>query len=402
VKLFAAAPALLILVSLCGGPVPPPASNATPPTPTASARASEGTVNSAAGLSPAAPTPTATPPGLAFGVRAMQIVSPAFAWNLTGEHLFRWTPFPNGAAGVGLNLQDVAPPSISAADIKGVHFLDPNNGWLIANGATDVTGATQLVAYRTSDGGKSWESFPLGTAKKLYAQTLSHTAYIDFVALDKGWVVLDVTGTGGFDSYELWHTDDGGKSWTKLSTDVSAPVNFTSAQDGWASGRRATHDGGKSWDSGVDIVPICPPPGCDLVLHGAPIRIDDGRLFDLASTLSVSGLVSLELDQSTDGGQTWTSLAASGSIAARSATVPVTQVLPDGTVIAITTDGTAGLRHDPETATFERFSVTGLDPVIDIDFLKDRGLALVNRFGLNDIEQTEDGGRTWARVAEGL
>jgi photosystem II stability/assembly factor-like uncharacterized protein len=358
------------------------------------------------------PAPTFFPqprPNVGANVRSMQLVSLDFAWILTDSQLTSTQFVPLGEK-IVIQTKDITPPGVAPGDIRGFHFLDSGHGWLVANGASDPSHALQLIAYRTSDGGDTWQSSPLGEPDLINTASTFTPAFIDFLNASTGWVVAK-TGSGtNFSVGSLFRTDDGGVTWTKLSIPTGDPVYFTDANNGWAAGGvpfhsklYVTRDGGASWQDvfppETDIIPPMPEP----VEYGLPVKLPDGSLL-LPTTQTQDQDSSLSLMQSTDNGTTWTALAA-GSVIRNVGFGFLSFVFPDGHVFSIAGNGTIGLGLAAGSTELLQFPLSGIaGGVLDIQFADDQhGWAIVSENGcfksdcwsVTFIEQTDDGGQTW-------
>ena len=135
----------------------------------------------------------------------------------------------------GKHWQDVTPPGLPGRAVSYLYTLDDNTAWLPA--WQNRMNPTWL--YRTVDAGATWQRF------NWPAQV--NDVNITFVDQDHGWV-------GAAPS--LLHTNDGGKTWQKLSA-MGLPagasvLQFCNLQTGWATDYSTgelymTQDGGQSW-----------------------------------------------------------------------------------------------------------------------------------------------------------
>lgn len=141
------------------------------------------------------------------------------------------------------------------AGLEAVTFADSNHGWAV--------GDDGLILH-TGDGGGTWERQPIATTDVLRA--------VSFANSSTGWVTAirpvhwDWTGDADNWTAAVWHTADGGSTWTKqpLPADASLlqGIQFINAQVGWAVGVRYigddpwpehravvyhTTDGGQTW-----------------------------------------------------------------------------------------------------------------------------------------------------------
>ena len=241
-----------------------------------------------------------------------------------------WRAHPGRQKGGGVEA-DITPPGLAPADIMGFHFFDHDHGWVVAYGASDASTNTQVVvALRTTDGGESWQSYPLRSWTSA-TTTQSDPAYIDFLDETHGWVVINPAN-----SYagELYRTDDGGQSWTELTSPAAGRIFFANQNDGWeefspiSSTLFITHDGGATWTDGF---PNGHPP-LDAAIFGLPVKLADGS--DPGSTGRL-----INVSKSTDNGQTWNPVV-SGAISGLGEILP--HIFPDGRIVGIPQDGVRG------------------------------------------------------------
>jgi photosystem II stability/assembly factor-like uncharacterized protein len=147
----------------------------------------------------------------------------------------------------GSNWKDVTPPETEA--LSGTQktalgfFQDTKTAWVTfaIMGGNPVP--NQVVVWRTSDGGESWQS-----SQPLDLTGLSEIYFpsdIQFVAGQNGWLLSHV-GVGMMHDYVvIYHTTDGGASWKRIidpyidggiqSCSKTAMV-FTDATHGWLTG----------------------------------------------------------------------------------------------------------------------------------------------------------------------
>jgi len=135
-----------------------------------------------------------------------------------------------------------------------LHFLDHDHGWAVGD---------KSIAVETHNGGATWTLRKIVTATEKTESVEEAAASQDpilydvqFVDPNTGWVV------GEFG--KIFHTSDGGKTWTEqeqtllgaevvdiLDLPTFFGVNFTDAQNGVAAGLEGkiarTHDGGATW-----------------------------------------------------------------------------------------------------------------------------------------------------------
>jgi photosystem II stability/assembly factor-like uncharacterized protein len=336
----------------------------------------------------------------------MGLVLPDFAWFLNDDALYI-TAFVRAGEKIAVGYSNVTPPGVTVDRIRGVYFLDVEHGWAVVSGPTNNSNATQLLSYRTTDAGATWQSTPMGEPDVLNTWSQGGTASLSFLDTGTGWAV--VRGVPGVqrDEGDLYRTEDSGETWSKLSAPSGDPIFFEDADRGWAGGRGfltnpySTRDGGATWSGG----PL--PSNWPYMLPfdqyvGPPVKADDGRLI-LAQTGTTNDASTLTLAESTDDGETWNTFA-TGSVRPEHGSL-VPYILPSGGVIALSSDGAARLWQAPQSHTIEQSPVSDLGNVYSLDFLDSQnGWALVGQRScttatacedFNLIEQTEDGGQTW-------
>jgi photosystem II stability/assembly factor-like uncharacterized protein len=98
-----------------------------------------------------------------------------------------------------------------AGEFPLVKFLSADVGWAgtVADG--------QIVFFRTTDGGKTWEKSVTVTQKRG-----TQLRDLFFLNKDRGWLIVDYNLKEGFNgngTYVL-ATNDGGKTWTAQTSDV--------------------------------------------------------------------------------------------------------------------------------------------------------------------------------------
>jgi len=125
----------------------------------------------------------------------------------------------------------------------------------------------------STDGGRTWYT---GELALLSAGVESFS----FVSASSGWAVLWEAGADGlWQSYGLWRTVTGGRSWTRL-TDWPSPSRpvFIDEQLGWRlnNGLDASTDGGQTWT----VVPTAAsgsPSSCNFLTRSGLLTFFDAR-----------------------------------------------------------------------------------------------------------------------------
>lgn len=134
--------------------------------------------------------------------------------------------YPNGGtiyrtSDGGLTWEAFETP-FSAGDME---FVDENNGWMMADLGIGA-GSMAIAIFQTTDGGATWtrtytndpsiegagDSLPLGGIKVMMVPLDMKTAWIGGVIYSSG-------------STYLFHTDDGGKTWSQVTMMLPAKLN---------------------------------------------------------------------------------------------------------------------------------------------------------------------------------
>jgi len=263
-----------------------------------------------------------------------------------------------------------------------VHFVDDQQGW--------ICGQDGIVLH-TTDGGKTWNKQDSGSKWYLFA--------LAFIDANDGWVVGDRA--------TYFHTTDGGQTWSrgKLGVIEDIPkdealvaadpilydVKFRDHNTGWIVGEFGkifhTADGGKTWTEQQGSL-----LGSGNVFNALDLPTFFGVNFVDDMNGVVAGLDG-KVARTRDGGQTW-------KFEEFDLTSPIVDPLfrpyqfPDTTAWAVGAAGEVVRQSEPRQA-WQRASL-GMEIVTwlrGIDFYdKDNGW-IVGGFGL--ILHTTDGGKTW-------
>lgn len=307
--------------------------------------------------------------------------------------------------------RDVTPPHLHADAIDDVAFLDSRHGWVAAYDCATVN----VYLYRTSDGGRSWQS--LGA--KAEHSCGGGPTWLSFVDREYGWMEpVSPNGPNGV----LLRTRDGGQRWTVVDSfernlPCLAPIAFVSRSDGWmgrCDGRVfSTRDGGDRWRT-VSF-PIARPPeveqldvprffgrvGVETATLGEPVTANRSSLHERAVAFSVS----------TNSGRTWrlrserrvTPCTQNGGVfypsswPAGIAAPGVWWIVSTGAkpLVQITDDGGSTWRTTvPHGLPIRACAVTSISAA------NDRVAWVVARSSNSDssLYETRDGGHTWRRV----
>ena len=139
-------------------------------------------------------------------------------------------------------------------DLLTAFFLDPRTGWLVAADLPGDGRPTELTAFRTVDGGTTWQRSTMGSASVQQSEDGTGPMNLSFVDGRHGWLRITSRLPGQRAEEEtgtLLRTSDGGRDWERLP-DAPTPgsIGFITRQRGWQSWLDAlweTRDGGRSW-----------------------------------------------------------------------------------------------------------------------------------------------------------
>ena len=224
------------------------------------------------------PTPTENPlaiprleVGSAIDILRIEMLDTRNGWGIGGprasgnsSHVFR--TIDGGTAWV-----EVTPPEIasSASDLTSMaaigFFPDSQTGWVTYHATLPGSVPSNPVIWKTTDGGRAWvSSSPLNTDGLMETYSVSHIVFSDSKS---GWVLVHAGAGMNHDYIALYHSVDGGESWSRWIDPTSdggiqscskTGLAFTDGSNGWLTGNChgvrpgaflfQTRDGGAHWD----------------------------------------------------------------------------------------------------------------------------------------------------------
>jgi photosystem II stability/assembly factor-like uncharacterized protein len=212
-------------------------------------------------LAPQPAAPAQLPAGSHIQLDEIHMVSQTEGWGISGHTLLT-------TADGGQTWREVTPNVSQGDTIYGI-FLDRQTAWVIFSTGGHID--YMLTIYFTTDGGHTWT---YNQGPPIYINVYGETTWAEFAALDAQnvWVMVRgfSVGAGGHHYHELFHTADGGLTWTSLDGEISddytgmvfADTHFglrtlqtLSAYYNWPPGYDVTTDGGATWEGGE-----LPPP----------------------------------------------------------------------------------------------------------------------------------------------
>lgn len=184
---------------------------------------------------------------------------------------------PNGAAftyvdGTGLYMTAdfgrtwSGPTQIPGADTPRDHlwdmgtleFADAERGWMVR--VRNGRDGSVAEAFRTVDGGQSWQSEPIATYSQPTNDTDFVAAQMHFRSLNDGWLLLGRVGGSGTSDCRRWATADGGRTWAgpvdaactglPLVHWVTPTLGYLASGETTEAQVVVTLDGGATWQHG--------------------------------------------------------------------------------------------------------------------------------------------------------
>jgi photosystem II stability/assembly factor-like uncharacterized protein len=237
-------------------------------------------------------------------VESMKLIAPGFGWALTiGRRLF-WTTDD------GVNWKNITPVSTLGyrANLCDIFFLDRRHAWVLFAEYGEPEPKFDL-AY-TGDTGATWSTTHVAIPEN--EGNLAPGGRIAFADSQHGWMVLDLATSSAFHAGTLLLTSDGGRTWRDAPVDPSGDgaILLVAPEEGWMAGGAedeelyATQDGAKSWrkvslPAPKEIRPAIYPTA-DL-----PVFADEKHGF-VAVTYSGGDKSAAVLFSTGDGGRSWT------------------------------------------------------------------------------------------------
>ena len=336
---------------------------------------------------------------------AIHMVSPRAGWGQSAHALLR--TLDGGRHWTAVKVPD-RPGSLFDVALA-VH--DVNTAWLVSP-LNVKQGPPLSVVLSTHDGGGSW------SRSNVIRGWAFDAAAFSWLTARRGWLLTGEGGAAGSTPTDVYRTEDGGLHWQLLaynhllkgspaalgSCDGFTGISFRTAEDGWAAGSCGaapqilmlyrTLDGGRRWHSQR----LAPPGNHRFVGWSLSPPTFFGKTGILPALVS---LRSLALYVTHDGGASWLP---TRPVPDRDLTGPhVFAVDPRhvwalaGTTLYFTPDGGHSWR-----VLARRLPLPGPNP---LDFVDSRtGFGLPGYAGDRHpyLLETDDGGRTWRRLATSI
>jgi photosystem II stability/assembly factor-like uncharacterized protein len=311
----------------------------------------------------------------------------------------------------GSQWRDVTPTSSSGQRfrVSRISALSSLIAWVLPVAEFDSN--AQILS--TADGGRTWKSAAIPPPAGF---TGVRASSISFINHREGWLIVFLDAYSGHEEDEIYHSSDGGETWTKVASatreDDSSGLPITGDKDaitflnpttGWITGGTieadwlyvyVTHDGARTWQQQVMPLPkgLTPhwnafpkPPKFFMAREGIlPVY------YSLRNSSSQSMIVGFYVTH--DSGTTWT-YTTPGPVGASEVAHGAADMnhlwVMQGNVVYATTDGGRQWTTIPRNPLFAS--------VIQMDFISPQvGWAL--RYEFPFLLRTLDGGRTWAPI----
>ncbi len=162
------------------------------------------------------PNPIPTPPAIvpnAGGVSAAGLIDQRHGWALVDQHLLM-------SDDGGATWHDITPSSTALLFLgnpKGVAFFDANHGWVAAAetfGYETDPSYGRVDVWRTDDGGWTWTKVQLPPAAVNTSGSTIPQVQFDFLDATHGFALLSGSSAQGADDSDLYWTADGGRTWS--------------------------------------------------------------------------------------------------------------------------------------------------------------------------------------------
>lgn len=357
-------------------------------------------------------------------VSSMNPLSPSQGWVFTESLQLLWTEDGGSTWADRTPIElSVCPTAEGCRQIPSKpFFLSSSYAWLGLARGNEENPPTTLSVLRTEDGGRSWsQGQVLEFQEPLYCPGPACISgmELEFVDQQTGWLIGHTPLGNVSDVPYLFHTEDGGQSWSQLTIPIVGSLDFLDPLNGWAVGGETrwssnlllrTQDGGSSWEQ-VDLpLPeaFSMPGTYDFqlpVFSGAsgllPVRFYGGSEKDHA----------LGFYTTSDGGDHWelTSTLSERALSNYGTGIPIPwSPLNQETWYIFLQPDKQVLTAD-KGASWEAFPATGLHDIglIEVQFITDLeawGLGLtcsIDSGCTQPLFSTQDGGRSWFPLFSG-
>jgi len=366
---------------------------ATVVTPTTGAQVDPTSTLATTNTSSTANTTKSTAPLL--GIRMLDTTH---GWALTANQVLK-------TADGGTTWQDVTPSKASLNSFSRGDFYNSQYAWIV-NPPLNPN-SNQVYIWYTSDGGQHWNDSMITT------QYASGADYPHFLSISNGWLQLFGSPGAGQLPTAIYHTTNGGQSWTQVQVQASGQysvvrpdgISFKDAENGWIAGDGSaypsattlppvdvTHDGGVTWQTqNLPALPASSTGG--LAISTPPVFFGNTGIMPIERVSSSQA--TLVLYDSYDGGQSWsTTTPLTISISANEAAPALSVYVVDAQHAWATVNNSV---YATTNGGQSWSLISHVASIGDMSFSSDTtGWAIGNpASNQNILEKTTDGGKTW-------
>ncbi len=235
----------------------------------------------------------------ASGIQGFQLLSADQGWLLLNNRLY-WS------SDGGVSWKDITPSYSASATIVDVNFLDTSYGWVFM---TYTSGEDPVyVIARTSNSGVTWQTGIISLFSSGEVAAVAEDVNSFWLDSQTGWLVIKQATSINFSLGTLFHTTDGGRSWSRLSLPIGDPVSFITESIGWVAGGAAgdelyqTLDGGVTWQPHAFVDSHGDPTQKQTYLLPKFTDADNGLLPVMVAN---GRKVRIDFYLTGDGGQSW-------------------------------------------------------------------------------------------------
>jgi photosystem II stability/assembly factor-like uncharacterized protein len=357
------------------------------------------TPTTAAQVHPTSTPVTTTPTEPALPFLGIRMLDTTHGWALTASQILK-------TADGGTSWQDVTPSKAGLNVFSKGDFYNSQYAWIVSPPQDE--NSDKVFIWHTTNGGQSWNDSMITTAYSAGAD------YPHFLSTTNGWLQLLGSPGAGQRPSAVYHTTDGGQSWTQVTVQATGkyPViranglSLKDAQNIWITGDASadeaattlppvdvSHDGGVTWQT--QTVPALKASNSGgLAVSTPPVFFGNNAIMPIER--AGSDQVTLVLYISRNGGQSWSATTALNIATTTALSVYVVNPqyawATTGNSVYATTDGG------------ESWSMIGQVPSIGaISFVNPTtGWAIGNPTSQtnkqNILEKTIDGGKTWQKI----
>jgi photosystem II stability/assembly factor-like uncharacterized protein len=173
------------------------------------------------------------------------LLTPTSGWILLDQHLF-WT------SDAGQTWDEIGTSIPAGAEVQDVNFINSNTGWLLWTSATPEDSVVFRLA-QTIDHGTTWTSRALPLFNSGEIASYAEKAEMGWSDGQTGWISIKQNSGSNFSIGTLFRTSDGGNTWERFPLPVADKISFGDPQVGWAVGGPTgdqifkTKDEGATW-----------------------------------------------------------------------------------------------------------------------------------------------------------